>query len=243
MSNHLISLAYTRDLRTSMRKAMLVLMADKASDDGSGIWAAKQTMADELCCSKQTVIDTIKAFVAEGLVSECGQRKSPNGYTVEYSLRVDALEALPLVKYHADKGSRKLTGQPALPVNEPDLTGQPAGPKPSLTSPPLDNSSELSPPIEIQSEKGLKPEHVVEAWNAMAERVGLAKVRRLTPERQRKLVQRIKQNTIDEFTEAIGAIEGSPFLRGENNRAWRADFDFLLSPQKFTKLIEGTYGQ
>ncbi len=133
MSNHLISLAYTRDLRTSMRKAMLVLMADKASDDGSGIWAAKQTMADELCCSKQTVIDTIKGFIAEGLVNECGQRKSPNGYTVEYRLNVEAMEALALVKCHADKGSRKLTGQPAGPVKDADRTSQPTGPKPSRT--------------------------------------------------------------------------------------------------------------
>jgi hypothetical protein len=148
MSNHLISLAYTRDLRTSMRKAMLVLMADKASDDGSGIWAAKQTMADELCCSKQTVIDTIKGFITEGLVRECGQRKSPNGYTVEYHINIAAVEALPMVKCHADKGSRKLTGQSAGPVKEADLTSQPAGPKPSRT--PHSSEAKASSPKSVE---------------------------------------------------------------------------------------------
>lgn len=133
MSNHLISLAYKRDVRTSMRKAVLVLMADKASDDGSGIWAAKQTMADELCCSKQTVIDTIKGFIAEGIVQERGQRPSPNGYTVEYCLNVAAIEALPLVKCHSGNRSSKLTGQAAGPVKDADRTGQAAGPKPSRT--------------------------------------------------------------------------------------------------------------
>ena len=133
MSNHLISLAYKRDVRTSMRKAVLVLMADKASDDGSGIWAAKQTMADELCCSKQTVIDTIKGFIAEGIVSERGQRKSPNGYTVEYCLNVAAIEALPKVKCHNGDRSSRTTGQSAGPVKDADRTGQPAGPKPSGT--------------------------------------------------------------------------------------------------------------
>ncbi len=108
---------------------------------------------------------------------------------------------------------------------------------------PLDISNEISPPTEIQSENGLKPEHVVEAWNAMATRRGLPIVRKLTPDRRKRLAQRIRQNTIDEFTEAIGAIELSPFLCGENDRTWKADFDFLLSPQKFTKLLEGTYGQ
>jgi len=133
VSNHLISLAYKRDVRTSMRKAVLVLMADKASDDGSGIWAAKQTMADELCCSKQTVIDTIKGFIAEGIVSERGQRKSPNGYTVEYCLNVAAIEALPKVKCHNGDRSNRLTGQAAGRVKEADRTGQAAGPKPSGT--------------------------------------------------------------------------------------------------------------
>jgi hypothetical protein len=104
-------------------------------------------------------------------------------------------------------------------------------------------SDEITPPAQNDDEPELKPEHVVEAWNAMADRTGLPAVRKLTPERRRKLQLRIRQNTIDEFTEAISAIEGSPFLRGENNRGWRADFDFLLSPTKFTKLTEGTYGR
>lgn len=87
----------------------------------------------------------------------------------------------------------------------------------------------------------LKPEHVVEAWNSTAERLGLSAVRKLTPDRRRKLATRIRQNTIDEFTEAIGAIERSPFLRGQNDRGWKADFDWMLEPKNFTKLTEGIY--
>ncbi len=135
MSNHIISLAYKRDLKTSMRKSVMVLLADKASDDGSGIYASKQTMADELCCSKQTVIDTIKGFIAEGLVVEIGHRRNDNGYTVEYGINVEVLEAVPLVNCHANRQSKRLTGKPAGPVNEADATGQPAGPKPSKNPP------------------------------------------------------------------------------------------------------------
>lgn len=87
----------------------------------------------------------------------------------------------------------------------------------------------------------LKPEHVVEAWNAKAPRLGLKEVRKFTPQRQRKLATRIRQSTIQDFTEAIDAIERSPFLRGENDRGWRANFDWMLEPKNFTKLIEGTY--
>lgn len=92
-------------------------------------------------------------------------------------------------------------------------------------------------------EPELKPEHVVEAWNAMAKRTGLPLVRKLTPDRVKSLDRRIHENTIDEFTEAITAIERSDFLRGAGRSGWRCDFDFLLSPTKFNKILEGTYGQ
>lgn len=126
MSNHLISTAYKRNLKTAMRKAVMVLLADKASDDGRGIYASKQTMADELCTSKQTVITVIKELQAEGLLKAVGKNKITAGYTVEYAINVAKLESLPLVKCHADRQSRGFTGQEALPVKEDDQTSQAA---------------------------------------------------------------------------------------------------------------------
>lgn len=130
MSNHLISAVYKRQLGSHMRKSVMALLADKASDDGSGIWASKQTLADELCCSKQTVISTMTRFIEDGLLRETGSRKCRTGATVEYTINVDALEALPLVACHAAKQSRALTGQAGQPVNLTGARGQAAGPKP-----------------------------------------------------------------------------------------------------------------
>jgi biotin operon repressor len=135
LSNHLITASYKANLGTPMRKSVMVLLADKASDDGSGIWASKQTMADELCCSKQAVITTIKTFLDEGLLVETGQRRSPNGYTNCYAINVQKLQSLSLVKCWADRerGSTTLTGQPRLPVNHVDPTSQPPLPHQSTT--------------------------------------------------------------------------------------------------------------
>lgn len=106
----------------------MVLLADKASDDGRGIYASKQTMADELCTSKQTVITVIKELLADGLLKAVGQNKITAGYTVEYAINVAKLQALPLVKCHADRESRGLTSQAALPVKDDDQTSQAALP-------------------------------------------------------------------------------------------------------------------
>jgi hypothetical protein len=160
MSNHLISATYKRDLRTGTRKAVMVLLADKASDDGRGIYASKQTMADELNLSKQTVIATISGLIADGVLCEIGQRRNINGYTVEYAIMIDALDALPMVECHTKRLARPLakrlepnaTGQGALPVKEVDRssvltgTGQAALPKPSLEPLPLSPSEEGDAP-------------------------------------------------------------------------------------------------
>ncbi|MBB3940708.1 hypothetical protein GGR39_002365 [Novosphingobium fluoreni] len=145
MSNHLISEVYKRQCGNMARKAVMVLMADKASDDGSGIWASKQRMADEIGATKQTVIATIKALIADGLLRECGQRKCVNGYTVEYAIVVRVLRGLPLVKSHAEDQSENLTGQDDAPVKTTDPTGQIARPHRSrnLTQTPLEPSNNL----------------------------------------------------------------------------------------------------
>ena len=81
----------------------------------------------------------------------------------------------------------------------------------------------------------------VAAWNAMAARVGLSPIRKLTPERRGRIMARLSEHGPDAMTEAIAAVGRSRFCRGENDRRWRADFDFLLQPSRFLKLIEGSY--
>lgn len=237
MSNHLITAAYKADLRTPMRKAVMVLLADKASDDGSGIWASKQTMADELCCSKQAVITTIKAFIDEGLLIEAGHRKSATGYTNCYAISISALRQLELVKCHKEseaRGSTKLTGQPPLPVNEDYGRGQPPLPKPSLNPvPPVSPNGDTPPSI--------APQDVLDAWNDMAAKTGLPIAKFLTEPRRKRLKTMIKQHPPDNFAAALDAVEGSPFCRGETSD-FKADFDFFLQTKSFTKLLEGAYG-
>lgn len=141
MSNHLTSEVYKRQVGGMSRNAVLVLLADKASDDGSGIWASKSRMAAELGCTKQTVITIIASLIEDGLVKECGHRANANGYTVEYAIDVATLRSLPYVAHHADQ-SNSLTGQNARPVKETDPTGQAARPHRSstLTQTPLNPS-------------------------------------------------------------------------------------------------------
>lgn len=107
--------------------------------------------------------------------------------------------------------------------------------------PPQVISNEITPPIE-NPKPPVSPEHVIEAWNVMAVEAGVPKAK-MTPERRKKLVTFIHRHPIDDITEAIWAVPRTPFLRGENDRGWKASIDFMLQPSSFTKIIEGTYGE
>ena len=86
-----------------------------------------------------------------------------------------------------------------------------------------------------------EPQAVVDAWNAMASRTGLPAIRIVTNGREANLKARLKQVGVAGMIEAIAAVERSSFCRGENNRGWRADFDFVLQPKSLVKLLEHGY--
>jgi hypothetical protein len=152
-----------------------------------------------------------------------------------------------LTRHHRDGNSTQYhihpcqNGSPAKSAPLPKTTPTPAklAPKPSRTIKPLVSSNDDTPPV--VEKPALKPEHVVEAWNDLAERRGLPKVKALTGVRAKKLRSLIRAHPIEDFTEAISAIERSPFLLGQKDGGWRANFDFLLQPSSFVKLIEGNY--
>ena len=128
MSRHVASLVYRKRLGSIARKAIMAYCAERANDDGSGVWASKVTISKEVECSKQTVIDTMRNFVAEGLMIEVGHRKCANGFVVEYAINVPAIRALEDA------------------ISEEDLTG-----------PILDPSSQLTPRGQASGPQEVKP--------------------------------------------------------------------------------------
>ena len=164
MSNDLITQVYQRKVGSLTRKAVLALFADKANDDGTGIWASKQRMADELGTTRQTIITTIKSLIDDGLIREVGQRKCANGFTVEYTIAIKALLAIPLIEHHQ---SSSLTSKAPLPVKQDDATRKAPLPKPSGTLRKEREKSACALPDDwepIEFGIGTKSRAVVDGW-------------------------------------------------------------------------------
>lgn len=98
MSRRVAALVYGRLVGSMLRKTVLAYFAERASDDGSGIFASKRTIASEIECTKQSVINTVKAFIEEGILIERGHHETSSGYTVVYDIVLSAVSALPPAK-------------------------------------------------------------------------------------------------------------------------------------------------
>ena len=100
--------------------------------------------------------------------------------------------------------------------------------------------------------KSAKPEEV----SVFAQIVGmyhercpeLPKVTEITAARESALRARIQDieeknhgQIFSTFGELFAHVQGSSFLRGKNKRGWRANFDWLMNPQNFAKVMGGTY--
>lgn len=66
---------------------------------------------------------------------------------------------------------------------------------------------------------------------------------KLTDNRKKCLNSRIDEFGVDQIEVVFELVSGSEFLNGKNDRGWRADFDWILQPKNFVKIMEGTYNK
>ena len=96
-----------------------------------------------------------------------------------------------------------------------------------------------SPPPPPQ--KRVDVDFMFEGWNAMASRIDLPSVESITPARRASAKARLKDHGREAIIAAIERVPRSSFLRGENERGWKANIDWLLRPGSITKLQEGQF--
>lgn len=63
----------------------------------------------------------------------------------------------------------------------------------------------------------------------------------LSDKRKRDIKTRLKKYTIDDFQKVFEKAEKSAFLRGDNERGFRASFDWLINEGNMAKVLDGNY--
>ena len=127
MSWHVTSLVARKIIGSPTLCLLLRSMADKANDDGAGIYASFATLGGMSELSRDTAKRAIKELEARGLVKCVGQRAldgsveraKPGYYTNEYRIELEAVAALPdNLAALPDTLRRALATEAASPADE-----------------------------------------------------------------------------------------------------------------------------
>ena len=121
-----------------------------------------------------------------------------------------------------------------------DVSDEPSSPEGSSPAPPSPNPQSSIPPSPPKG--GSSPtDRAISVFSDQASKAGLPVPRKVTADRRRKVEARIREHGEELWAEACRRMANSAFCRGENDRGWRADLDFLCQPKSFNGLIEGKY--
>jgi len=101
------------------------------------------------------------------------------------------------------------------------------------------NPPKRKPKSEFGRTQALEAFH---AYNDAALIAAIPQASRMTPDRERKIIARLKEFGLEGWHRALENIKSSPFLKGEGgNGKWRASLDFLLQASSFAKVHDGAY--
>ena len=69
----------------------------------------------------------------------------------------------------------------------------------------------------------------------------LPQIQKLTEKREKSIDKFLKEFTEEQFIKICQIANSNDFLTGDNERGWKADFDFIMRIDKATAIIEGKY--
>lgn len=183
-----------------------------------------QYLADFTGTTKQTIIKVLKSLVEKEYI-EKSESYQNNVKFCTYKINTTVVNNL--------TGSQK-----SLIGSKESLTG---GGKKSL----IEGSKESLPNNEYSDNKPFDNkdifniQEVVDLYNSIC--VSYPKVQKISERRKATIKARLKDYTVGEFKKAFTNAENSDFLKGKNNRGWRANFDWFMNDNNLAKVLDGNY--
>ena len=181
-------------------------------DNSSGCYASNKYFSDFFEISKGRCTQIIKELETKGYIKIKLER---DGKQITRRV-IRVVNKLNRVVSKLNRGSEK-TKQGYLENDEENNT--------SLNSPSSSNTSDR-----------FNYSNVIEIYHRTCPE--LSKIRELTSNRQKTLKA---WGNLEEMTEVFEIVSGSRFLNGDNDRKWKADFDWIIKPANRVKILEGKY--
>ena len=103
----------------------------------------------------------------------------------------------------------------------------------------LTNSYDNGNDSDNDLDNGIDYEGIIELYHELCPK--MQKVLVLNKTRKGHVNARYAEFGLSKITEVLRFAGESDFLNGKNDRAWRADFEWLMRPENFIKVLEGKY--
>ena len=84
-------------------------------------------------------------------------------------------------------------------------------------------------------------QQIADMYNATC--VSFPPCKRLSESRKKAIRARLNTYTVEDFRQMFEIAEASDFLKGANNRNWRANFDWLIKDSNMAKVLDGNYSR
>jgi predicted phage replisome organizer len=92
---------------------------------------------------------------------------------------------------------------------------------------------------EDKKEKRIDYQLIADMYNRICP--SLPAIRSLSDARKKAIKARLNTYSVDDFKTMFENAEASSFLKGNNNRNWTANFDWLLKDTNMAKVLDGNY--
>jgi hypothetical protein len=252
MSVKALTWAFDQVTELPVDKLVLLALADYAND-AHECWPSRRVLASRAMCSTDTVDRVLKRLQVLGCIKKelrLSDRagKTSSMYTLVGMKGDTQQDVAPRPQIAATPSNKTLAA--SLPPPLAADCGHPSR-NDAATLAAQDAATGTTTEPSVESKKSCRlatTEGTGEAfeafrlYNLTAQRIGLPTARSLTPQRKRSLDARLREHGLDGWMTAMANLAASKHCRGENDRGWRADFEFCLQAKSLARLIEGAYG-
>lgn len=183
----------------------------------------------EMGFSRETFYKHINALVAAGVVEK--KQLNNNGrfgrtvYRITHEVEIIDLSATNLPTT-VDKKSN-------LPFTNLSTTNEPTASNPTTNNNSINNNN-------INNNRDIIDyQQIADMYNNIC--MSFPKITKLSEARKKAIKARMKVYTLDDFKKLFEMAESSSFLKGQNNRNWSANFDWLIKDTNMAKVLDGNY--
>lgn len=102
-----------------------------------------------------------------------------------------------------------------------------------------DMDKERDKDMDKERDSNINYQQIADMYNEIC--ISFPRLTKLSDSRKKAVRARLNQYAIEDFKRLFTMAEESSFLKGQNNRNWSANFDWLIKDSNMAKVLDGNY--